>query len=126
MFIRAFVFSVWLFYKAVPLLQPTQDRNTRQIRHPRYLAREVRRGYLYGSDDDKIPESDIEKEAALAVKAGFDVRMERFEGARHCAIPVTHAARYWCVMREIWDGEETEAEVVVDDEANVELVDVQA
>ncbi len=121
---RAVVFSIWLMYKLLPFMQPAQDRNTRQIRHPRYLEREVRRGYLYGSEDDKIPEADVEKQAALAREAGFDVRMERFEGAKHCAIPVTHAARYWAAVREIWDGDE--AGVVVDVEANVEAVDLKA
>jgi hypothetical protein len=122
--VRAFVFSIWLIYKLMPFMQPTQDRNTRQVRHPRYLAREVRRGYLYGSEDDKIPEADIEKQAALAREAGFEVRTERFEGAKHCAIPVTHAAQYWVAVREIWDGDE--AGIVVDEEANVEAVDLQA
>lgn len=105
-FVHAILFSVWLIYRVVPLLQPRQNINTRAIRNPSLQASEVRRTYLYGSEDKMIPPGDVEREAGLAADSGFQVRLERFEGATHVAIPKTHHAQYWRVVQESWYGEE--------------------
>ncbi|KAJ2973577.1 hypothetical protein NQ176_g6528 [Zarea fungicola] len=102
--IHAILFSIWLFYRVVPVVQPRQNVNSRTIRNPRLQIFEVRRTYLYGTEDLMIPPADIEHEAGLAAQAGFHVRLEPFEGATHVAIPMLHPDRYWRVIRETWYG----------------------
>ncbi|OAQ99672.1 hypothetical protein LLEC1_03654 [Akanthomyces lecanii] len=104
--VHVVLFSVWLFYRIMPLLQPRQNVNSRTIRNPRFQEFEIRRTYLYGTDDHMIPPTDVEHEAALAAEAGFNVRLERFEDATHVAIPMLHPERYWRVVKESWHGEE--------------------
>ncbi|KAJ3486326.1 hypothetical protein NLG97_g6639 [Lecanicillium saksenae] len=104
--VHAVLFSVWLFYRVVPVLQPRQNVNSRAIRNPRLQEYEIRRTYVYGTDDQMIPPSDIEREAGLAAEAGFNVRLECFEDATHVAIPKFHRDRYWRVVKESWYGEE--------------------
>ncbi|KAJ6784317.1 hypothetical protein PWT90_07671 [Aphanocladium album] len=104
--VHALLFSVWLFYRVVPVLQPRQNVNSRAIRNPRLQEYEVRRTYVYGTEDHMIPPSDVEHEARLAAEAGFNVRLERFEGATHVAIPMSHRDQYWRVVKESWHGEE--------------------
>ncbi|OAA79833.1 hypothetical protein LEL_03319 [Akanthomyces lecanii RCEF 1005] len=104
--VHAVLFSVWLFYRIVPVLQPRQNVNSRTIRNPRFQEFEVRRTYLYGTEDHMIPPTDVEYEAGLAAEAGFNVRLERFEDATHVAIPMLHPERYWRVVKESWHGEE--------------------
>lgn len=94
---------IWLFYR-LPFLQPAQNRNARAIRNPMHKQSEVRRTYLYGTNDNMIPPSDVEDQARQAAKDGFLVRTEKFQGARHCAIAKTDPDRYWRVVRETWDG----------------------
>lgn len=103
--IHAILFSIWLFYRVVPVVQPRQNVNSRTIRNPRLQIFEVRRTYLYGREDMMIPPADVEHEAGLAAQAGFHVRLEPFEGATHVAIPMLHPNRYWRVIRETWYGE---------------------
>ncbi|ATY62819.1 hypothetical protein A9K55_008112 [Cordyceps militaris] len=112
--VHAMLFSIWLFYRVVPVLQPRQNVNSRTIRNPRFQEFELRRTYLYGTDDQMIPPSDVEYEAGLAAEAGFNVRLERFDGATHVAIPMSHPESYWRVVRESWYGEEPARSVVVE------------
>ncbi|TQW00150.1 indole-diterpene biosynthesis protein PaxU [Cordyceps javanica] len=111
--VHAVLFSIWLFYRVVPVLQPRQNVNSRTIRNPRFQEFEVRRTYLYGTDDQMIPPTDVEHEAGLAAEAGFNVRLERFEDATHVAIPMLHPERYWRVVKESWYGEEPATSVVI-------------
>lgn len=97
----------------LPLLQPAQNRNARLIRNPNLKSKEVRRAYLYGSEDDLIYPSDVEEQAQLAIADGFDVRLERFEGAMHCAIAKTEPDRYWQAVKETWYGTDALAETVL-------------
>lgn len=107
--IHVAVFAVWLFYRVVPLLHPRQTVNARAMRNPSLQAFEVRRTYLYGTDDKMIPPADVEEQAALAVEAGFHVRLERFKDATHVAIPMFERDRYWRAVKESWYGEEPES-----------------
>lgn len=104
--VHAVLFSIWLFYRVVPVLQPRQNVNSRTIRNPRFQEFEARRTYLYGTEDHMIPPTDVEHEAGLAAEAGFNVRLERFEGATHVAIPMSHHEQYWRVVNESWLGDE--------------------
>ncbi|KAM3444453.1 hypothetical protein NHJ13734_001420 [Beauveria thailandica] len=111
--VHAVLFSIWLFYRIIPVLQPRQNVNSRTIRNPRFQEFEARRTYLYGTSDQMIPPTDVEHEAGLAAEAGFNVRLERFEDATHVAIPMSHPERYWRVVRESWYGEEPTTSIVV-------------
>lgn len=117
--VHAVLFSVWLFYRVMPVLQPRQNVNSRTIRNPRFQTFELRRTYLYGTADQMIPPADVEHEAGLAAEAGFQVRLERFDGATHVAIPMSHPDRYWRVVQESWYGEQppTLTDIVVEREA---------
>ncbi|KAK8145245.1 hypothetical protein G3M48_004722 [Beauveria asiatica] len=111
--VHAVLFSIWLFYRIIPVLQPRQNVNSRTIRNPRFQEFEARRTYLYGTSDQMIPPTDVEHEAGLAAEAEFNVRLERFEDATHVAIPMSHPERYWRVVRESWYGEEPTTSIVV-------------
>lgn len=109
----------------LPLLQPAQNRNARLIRNPNLKSKEVRRAYLYGSEDDLIYPSDVEEQARLAIADGFDVRLERFEGAMHCAIAKTEPDRYWQAVKETWYGPEALAETVLIEKETEEVQSVE-
>ncbi|KAM3536354.1 hypothetical protein MY4038_000512 [Beauveria bassiana] len=111
--VHAVLFSIWLFYRIMPVLQPRQNVNSRTIRNPRFQEYEVRRTYLYGTSDQMIPPTDVEHEAGSAAEAGFNVRLERFEDATHVAIPMSHPERYWRVVKESWYGEEPATSIAV-------------
>lgn len=46
---------------------------------------------------------DVEAHAQDAVKSGFVVRSEKFEGSGHCAhMRVEGGTRYWAIVKEMW------------------------
>mgnify|MGYP005989135501 FL=1 len=106
-------------------MQPAQNRNARLIRNPNLKSKEIRRAYLYGSEDDLIYPSDVEEQARLAIADGFDVRLERFEGAMHCAIAKTEPDRYWQAVKETWYGPEALAETVLIEKETEEVQSVE-
>ncbi|UNI16169.1 hypothetical protein JDV02_002633 [Purpureocillium takamizusanense] len=97
--------AVACIYHALRRLPAAQNQNARAIRAPRLASRECRRTYLYGTGDDMVYYRDVEDNARKAEEAGFVVRLERFEGARHVAMARAEPERYWRALRDAWDGD---------------------
>ncbi|KAJ6440797.1 indole-diterpene biosynthesis protein PaxU [Purpureocillium lavendulum] len=97
--------AVACIYHALRRVPAAQNQNARAIRVPKLAARECRRTYLYGTGDDMVYYRDVEDNARKAEEAGFVVRLERFEGARHVAIARAEPERYWRALRDTWDGD---------------------
>jgi len=98
--------AVACIYHALRRLPAAQNQNASAIRAPQLAARECRRTYLYGTGDDMVYYRDVEDNARRAEAAGFVVRLERFEGARHVAIARAEPERYWRAVRDAWDGDD--------------------
>ena len=91
-------------YHYLRRLPSIQDRNAAALRAPHLLAREVRRAYLYGTEDDLVLWQDVEENAQLAAQAGFNVVMDKFHGARHVALAKAAPERYWRAVAAAWTG----------------------
>lgn len=98
------VIAMVCLYHYLRRLPPIQNRNAQALRSPKLLERECRRTYLYGTADDLVLWTDVEYNARKAKEAGFNVRMEKFQGARHVAITRSEPERYWRAIRESWYG----------------------
>jgi hypothetical protein len=99
------VIAMVCLYHFLRRLPAIQNRNARALRSPGLLAREARRTYLYGTEDDLILWQDVEDNARKANEAGFTIRMEKFIGAKHVAIMRSEPERYWKVIQNSWLGE---------------------
>ncbi|KZZ94919.1 hypothetical protein AAL_05030 [Moelleriella libera RCEF 2490] len=93
------IVCVYHFLRGLPAIQ---NRNARALRSPALLARETRRVYLYGTADDLVPWQDVEDNARKAEDAGFNVRLEKFIGARHVAVMRSDPDRYWGAIQASW------------------------
>ncbi|PHH84803.1 hypothetical protein CDD83_1346 [Cordyceps sp. RAO-2017] len=96
--------AVACVYHGLRRLPAAQNQNARALRAPQLISHECRRTYLYGTADDMVDYRDIEDNAREAEDAGFAVRMERFDGAKHVAISRAQPVRYWGAVQESWDG----------------------
>lgn len=94
---------IWLIYR-IPYTIPAQNRNCRAIRNPAHAEGETRRTYIYSAVDAMIPWQAVEQEAREARRAGFNVRLERFDKAQHCAIAKVDPDRYWGHVKDTWYG----------------------
>ncbi|KEY72780.1 hypothetical protein S7711_02562 [Stachybotrys chartarum IBT 7711] len=96
---------MWAWFNALGRAPPP-DENADALVHPDGVRSEARRAYLYGDGDDMVDWRDVEKHAALARQAGFDVaRLELFEGGRHVAHVRVDSDRYWGAVKAVWEGE---------------------
>ncbi|KAG8158901.1 hypothetical protein KVR01_011344 [Diaporthe batatas] len=71
--------------------------------HPGNTA-EVRRVYIYSSNDALISYRDVEAHAAEAKGKGFSVALEKFENSAHVAHLRKDEARYWEIVRKAMEG----------------------
>ncbi|KAK0706171.1 hypothetical protein B0T26DRAFT_657043 [Lasiosphaeria miniovina] len=69
-----------------------------------WRAAEVRRTYIYSDVDALVDSRHVEQHIADAEKAGFDVRVEKFEGTPHVAHVRGGEDRYWRAVKETWEG----------------------
>lgn len=99
------IIAMVCFYHFLRRLPAIQNRNARALRSPRLLARETRRTYLYGTEDDLILWQDVEDNARKAEEAGFTIRLEKFVGAKHVDIMRAEPERYWKAIHSSWVGE---------------------
>lgn len=65
---------------------------------------EVRRAYIYSSNDTLTDYRDVETHAAEAKNKGFSVVLERYEGSAHVAHMRKDEGRYWEIVRRTIDG----------------------
>lgn len=99
------IIAMVCFYHFLRRLPAIQNRNARALRSPGLLAREASRTYLYGTEDDLILWQDVEDNARKAKEAGFNIRLEKFVGARHVDIMRSEPERYWDAIQKSWlDG----------------------
>lgn len=101
------IIAMVCFYHFLRRVPAIQNRNARALRSPGLLAREARRTYLYGTEDDLILWQDVEDNARKAKDAGFTVRLEKFVGAKHVAIMRSEPERYWKAIQTSWLDEPT-------------------
>lgn len=92
----------WIIF--VPFGIPDPIERIRQALNDRGLMkRETSRCYIYSEADPMVDWLDVEAHAQDAVKSGFVVRSEKFEGSGHCAhMRVEGGTRYWAIVKEMW------------------------
>ncbi|KIE01151.1 hypothetical protein MAJ_03008, partial [Metarhizium majus ARSEF 297] len=99
------IIAMVCLYHFLRRLPAIQNRNARALRSPGLLAREERRTYLYGTEDDLILWQDVEDNARKAKEAGFTIRLEKFVGAKHVDIMRAEPERYWKAIQNSWSDE---------------------
>lgn len=79
------------------------DRTAAALNDAGLVGVAPRRAYMYGTGDEMVDWRDVERHAAEARAAGFEVRLEKFEGGKHVAHVRVDGDRYWRAMKEIWE-----------------------
>ena len=79
-------------------------KSYQDLNDPQLISRNVPRAYLFSRADRLVRSTDVQNHAAEAVRLGYKVKTERFEGTAHCR----HArgdgeARYWDVVRGVME-----------------------
>ena len=81
---------------------PTENARLMNLTDAGQTQIERRRMYFYGTADDMVSWKDVERHANEAKRNGFDVRLEKFEGAKHVACTRVDGVRYWKAVEEFW------------------------
>lgn len=107
-FIHLLIATSWVVYIARGCAPP-QDSNAAAMNSRETLKSEVRRTYLYGTGDEAVVWTDVERHAAeaktvLGKEDENKVRMEKFEGGKHAAHIRVDGERYWKAVKETWEG----------------------
>ena len=97
----------WLFY--IPLGIPDIIEKIRwALNDPGLMTGERRRCYIFSKEDAMVGWEYVVEHADEAKEKGFNVRLEEFVGSGHCAhARVGGAARYWAIVREMWQDAES-------------------
>lgn len=83
------------------------DVNAAKTVAPELREKELRRTYIYSSEDDVIDWRHVEGDAERAKELGFVVNTERFIGSRHVAHAKEDPVRYWGIVKTTWNGSAT-------------------
>lgn len=68
-----------------------------------YIAKSVKRAYLYSKADDLISSEDVEMYIADAKQKGYETMAEVFDGSPHVGHMRLHPDQYWAAIRKAWD-----------------------
>lgn len=90
----------------VSLQEDLITESRRKLNVSKYIATGVPRLYVYSDVDLLIREKDVEAHADEAKKLDYVVQMEKWEGSRHCGHLVTDEARYWTVVKNLWNNKD--------------------
>lgn len=71
--------------------------------HPGNAA-EVRRVYIYSTNDALTADEDVEAHAAEAKGKGFSAALEKYENSAHVAHLRKDEGRYWDIVRKVMEG----------------------
>ncbi|KAH8735282.1 hypothetical protein BGZ61DRAFT_473887 [Ilyonectria robusta] len=77
--------------------------NAEALNESGFTSREVRRTYVYGTEDKAVGWDHVEAHAEEARERGVVVRMEKFPGGQHVSHARVDADRYWGVVNETWE-----------------------
>ncbi|KAL8711467.1 MAG: hypothetical protein Q9220_004125 [cf. Caloplaca sp. 1 TL-2023] len=92
----------WFILVPLRITDPI-ERIRRSLLDEKLMQGELRRCYVYSEADAMVGWRDVEDSAREAVRKGFRVRSEKFEGSGHCAhIKVKGGEPYWQLVGEVW------------------------
>ncbi|KPM45711.1 hypothetical protein AK830_g826 [Neonectria ditissima] len=82
------------------------EYNAAKLNSPIFLSQEVRRTYVYGTEDKTVGWDHVEEHGKEAKEKGAVVRMEKFEGGQHVSLLRLDAERYWGIIERAWKANE--------------------
>jgi hypothetical protein len=69
-----------------------------------YVSTSVSRVYIYSAKDRMVLAADIERHIAQAMRAGFQVQVEKFDVSPHVSHAKADGQKYWQTVRNVWDS----------------------
>ncbi|KAH7149787.1 hypothetical protein B0J13DRAFT_583269 [Dactylonectria estremocensis] len=102
---HVFMVMSWLLWISWGRRGP-HEINAENLNASSFTSREVRRTYVYGTEDRAVGWDHVEAHGEEARKRGVVVRMEKFQGGEHVSLVRLDADRYWDIVKETWSGGE--------------------